>query len=255
MSQPPSPSLISHPSLLDVQDDHQPYPPNPQDRNATSYSARQERLAALERRLNRSAAASPTDDTSQSRSLDVIQDPQPFDDNHEKRIEFRRLVDPGIMRPNSKEVALRSLHTLSKIAENLLREPDSPKFRQFKPTNTIIKRDLVDPKGALEYAMGFRPEVDHFQPYYVFNSKHLADLRIGAGILREALQTAGKEEDPVLKVKMAKAEEEMRIKKAKEAFMDDRKTQMLRTERERALRRQEESAAAQAPSDTASADV
>jgi len=110
MSQPPSPSLISHPSLLDVQDDHQPYPPNPQDRNATSYSARQERLAALERRLNRSAAASPTDDTSQSRSLDVIQDPQPFDDNHEKRIEFRRLVDPGIMRPNSKEVALRSLH-------------------------------------------------------------------------------------------------------------------------------------------------
>jgi len=61
--------------------------------------------------------------------------------------------------------------------------------------------------------MGFRPEVDHFQPYYVFNSKYLADLRIGAGILREALQTAGKEEDPVLKVKMAKAEEEMRIKK------------------------------------------
>jgi hypothetical protein len=42
------------------------------------------------------------------------------------------------------------------IAENLLREPDNPKFRQFKPTNTIIKRDLVDPKGALEYAVAVR---------------------------------------------------------------------------------------------------
>jgi hypothetical protein len=42
------------------------------------------------------------------------------------------------------------------IAENLLREPDNPKFRQFKPTNTIIKRDLVSPKGALEYAVAVR---------------------------------------------------------------------------------------------------
>ena len=39
------------------------------------------------------------------------------------------------------------------IAENLLREPDNPKYQQFKPTNTIIKRDLVDPKGALEFAI------------------------------------------------------------------------------------------------------
>ena len=42
------------------------------------------------------------------------------------------------------------------IAENLLREPDNPKFRQFKPTNMIIKRDLVGPKGALEYAVAVR---------------------------------------------------------------------------------------------------
>jgi len=197
--------------------------------DASSGSARQERLAALQRRLNRSA------------SPDAPQDPQPFDANHEKRIEFRRLIDPGIMRPNSKDVALRSLHTLSTIAENLLREPDNAKFHQFKTTNTIIKRDIVDPKGALEYAvaMGFRPEVERFQPYYSFNSKHMADLRIGATILREALQTAGKEEDEGLKVRMAKAEEELRIKRAKEAFMEDRKAQALRTQRERNIRSQE----------------
>jgi hypothetical protein len=45
------------------------------------------------------------------------------------------------------------LQTLLAISENLLREPDNPKFQQFKPTNSIIKRDLVDPKGALEFAI------------------------------------------------------------------------------------------------------
>jgi hypothetical protein len=51
---------------------------------------------------------------------------------------------------------LSPVQTLSTIAENLLRDPDNPKFRQFKPTNTIIKRDLVDPKGTLEYAVAVR---------------------------------------------------------------------------------------------------
>jgi len=214
--------------------------------DASSGSARQERLAALQRRLNRDASPFP----------DAPQDPQPFDENHAKRIEFRRLVDPGIVRPNSKDVAMRSLRTLSTIAENLLREPDNPKFRQFKPTNTIIKRDIVDPKGALEYAvaMGFRPEVDRFQPYYTFNDKHVLDLRIGASILREALQTAGKEEDEGLKVKIAKAEEEIRIKRAKEAFLEDRKAQALRAERERNIRSQEGVAQARSPIPGAFAD-
>ena len=100
MSQPRSPSSEQL-SLLDVQDD------SPQQRSAISDTARHERLAALERRLNRSTP-NPVD-TSQPRSPDDTEDPQPFDANHAKRIEFRRLVDPGILRPNSKEVALRSM--------------------------------------------------------------------------------------------------------------------------------------------------
>jgi hypothetical protein len=90
-----------HLSLLDAQDD------GPQQASAISDSARQERLAALERRLNRSSTNPP--DTLQPRSPGTAEDPQPFDANHAKRIEFRRLVDPGILRPNSKEVALRSM--------------------------------------------------------------------------------------------------------------------------------------------------
>jgi len=101
--------------------------------------------------------------------------------------------------------------------------------------------------------MGFRPEVDHFQPYYTFNNKHTIDLRIGAAILHEAIQTAEKEEDEGLKLRTAKAEEEIRIKKAKEAFLDDRKAQLLRAERERQLRHREERSPAHPP--MAEADV
>jgi len=57
--------------------------------------------------------------------------------------------------------------------------------------------------------------------------------------LCEALQTVGKEEDLGLKVRMAKAEEEIRIKRAKEAFLEDRRAQALRAERERKIRSQE----------------
>jgi hypothetical protein len=102
MSQPQSPTSEHLSSPLDVHDD------NPEQRSAISDTARQERLAALERRQNRST----TDHTA------VQQDPQPFDANHAKRTEFRRLVDPGIMRPNSKEVALRSLRVNDFLQKN-----------------------------------------------------------------------------------------------------------------------------------------
>jgi hypothetical protein len=54
------------------------------------------------------------------------------------------------------------------------------------------------------------PQVDHFQPFYTFNKKHMTELRIGAAILREAMQTAEKDDDEGLKVRTAKAEEELR---------------------------------------------
>ncbi|KAF7352763.1 PUB domain-containing protein [Mycena venus] len=76
------------------------------------------------------------------------------------------------------------LLTLLTIAENLLREPDNPKFQQFKPTNSLIKRELIDPRGTVEYAreLGFYPEVKDFQPYYTFNPRKKDNLRIGAEI-------------------------------------------------------------------------
>ncbi|TEB35711.1 hypothetical protein FA13DRAFT_1788322 [Coprinellus micaceus] len=106
---------------------------------------------------------------------------------HERKQKFRRLIDPGITRPNNKEDTVSSLNTVLKIAENLLNDPDNPKYHQFKPTNSVIQRELVKRKGVLEYVveLGFRAEVENFQPYYRWNKRHLEELKVGTEVLHE----------------------------------------------------------------------
>ncbi|KAL4081890.1 hypothetical protein V8B97DRAFT_2001988 [Scleroderma yunnanense] len=176
---------------------------------------------------------------------------------HEKRQMFRRLIDPGIFRPNSRETALASLKTLATIAENLLREPDNPKFQQFKQTNDLIKRRLVETKGALEYAIEATwvqtkgklfslttsdsdktrvnlMQVKDLQSYYVFNPRYRADLHIGAAILKETIDLETKKQG---RIQRSKAEEKAAAAAAvKLAFMDDRKTKALHDQRERSMR-------------------
>ncbi|KAF9009034.1 hypothetical protein BDQ17DRAFT_1349410 [Cyathus striatus] len=164
---------------------------------------------------------------------------------HEKRQKFRRMIDPGIVRPNSKEQAMASLQTLLTLSENLLRDPENPKFQQFKPTNALIKRNLMDPKGAIEYAieLGFRPEVRNFQPYYTFNKRHFEDLKIGVGILKDFISL---ENEKAMRAAHAKQNEKLvaeeAAKKVKLAYMDDRKTRMMRDEMEKQRRRDTENA-------------
>jgi hypothetical protein len=67
-------------------------------RSTSPNSMRLARLAALEQRNTSTASESE-----EKSAYDA------FDDSYEKRIEFRRLIDPGILRPNQKEVAIRSL--------------------------------------------------------------------------------------------------------------------------------------------------
>ncbi|KAK0206595.1 hypothetical protein DFS33DRAFT_601464 [Desarmillaria ectypa] len=158
---------------------------------------------------------------------------------HERRQTFRRLLDPGITRPNSKEQAMASMKTLLAISENLLREPENPKFQQFKPTNSIIRRNLMDPKGALEYAieLGFRPEVKNFQPFYTFHPRHMDNLRIGSAILKEAFDLETEKQERAARAKKEeKAVAAAAANKVKLAFMDDRKSKIEADQREKALR-------------------
>jgi len=171
----------------------------------------------------------------------------PFDENHEKRQELRRLIDPGILRPNPRKIALEALDTLVKLSDNILEHPDETKYQRFKPTNPKIKAVLVDPKGTLEYAvaMGFRPEVENFQPYYVFHKRRLNDLRIGNEIIKEMLeQETTKEERLAQARKEEKAIADAAKLKVKQAFMDDRKSKAQTDRRERASREAHAAAAA-----------
>lgn len=158
---------------------------------------------------------------------------------HERRQTFRRLIDPGILRPNSKEQATASLKTLFTIAQNLLREPDNPKYQQFKPTNNIIKKNLVDPKGTLEYAieLGFRPDVQNFQPFYTFNPRRMDDLRTGTAILKEFIDLENMRAERAARSKVdQKAVAAAVVNQVKLAFIDDRKTKLLHDQREKELR-------------------
>ncbi|KAI0375646.1 hypothetical protein BV20DRAFT_959647 [Pilatotrama ljubarskyi] len=203
----------------------------PQSPSAASASARPDHdavAAAIERRLQaerEKAAASAQSST--------------FDGKHEKRQEFRRMIDPGILRPNPRPLALESLQTLLKLAQNIIDHPDEPKYQRFKPTNATIKRVLVDPRGTLEYAvaLGFQPQVENFQPFYIFSTRHMEDLKIGAAMIKEALdRELIKEERDQRRRAEEKAAHDAAVAKVKQAFYDDRKGRALVDERERTAR-------------------
>ncbi|KAF5369925.1 hypothetical protein D9758_001015 [Tetrapyrgos nigripes] len=176
---------------------------------------------------------------------------------HEKRQAFRRLIDPGIMRPNAEPQAYKSLETLLKISDNLIREPENPKYQRFKTTNSIIQEQIIKPKGTVEYLreLGFKPTIEDFQPYYSFMPSRMEDLKIGNMILREAfdLQTKKKEQASVTKMTQKEMAQEAADKardfvaylvgsslrlflQVKLAFMEDRRRKQELEEREKQLR-------------------
>ncbi|KAG8798905.1 hypothetical protein FRC17_007288 [Serendipita sp. 399] len=164
-----------------------------------------------------------------------------FARERDTRLEFRRLVDPGIARGNAPATYEETIKVLSKIADNLLSDPENEKYRRFKPTNTLIKKHLVEVKGALEYAvaLGFRAEVEHFQPYYTFldTPRNRDTLRIGASVLSEALDRIVQkaEQDKLNRVDQKALQREI-AQKVKLAYEDDRKEKKRRDELERQAR-------------------
>jgi len=203
-------------------------------------------LAAIESRRKSSVAPSPIPASTSDSGASTSAKPPPkvhnyskFDKDHDRRQEFRRLVDPGITRQNSREVANEAIKTLLMLAGNLIEHPEGERYQQFKPTNPTIKRTIVDPKGSLEYAveLGFRPEVVNFQPYYIFHKSHWNDLLIGHTVLKEFGDREAEKDQRLAK---ARAEEKAAIEAQKEktrlAFLDDRRSKSQLDERERQIR-------------------
>ncbi|CAE6392283.1 unnamed protein product [Rhizoctonia solani] len=130
----------------------------------------------------------------------------------------------------------KALGVLLKLAENLLSNPEDPKFREFKSTNPAIQRALIDPKGAIEFAieMGFRATVQEFQPKYVWHSspENLTAVRVGRDVLKEHIElAASKEERASLSQRLAKTAKSAAVQNALLAFEDDRKRRKALDER------------------------
>lgn len=139
------------------------------------------------------------------------------------------------------------------------------------PQARVRLRDTNHTFLIIFFQLGFRPEVENFQPYYRFHDRYLNDLRIGAAVIKEMMQVEGeKQEREEHKREAIKAEEAARVEKvrpspslghgissvmgsgadlghdflstiqAKKAFLDDRKSTMMRAQRESEKRRRQQ---------------
>ncbi|KAF9259547.1 hypothetical protein L218DRAFT_1079862 [Marasmius fiardii PR-910] len=160
-------------------------------------------------------------------------------EEHDRKQTIRRLVDPGIIRPNPVPQALESLRTIHKLCQNILEDPENDKYQRIKTTNPKIAKDIVSPKGTVELLreLGFRPQVEDFQPYYRFNPNRMTDLQIGSKIIGEALQLHTEKEERAASARQAEKEAKAQAaEKVRLAFMDDRRAKSEFDEREKVLR-------------------
>ncbi|PCH41013.1 hypothetical protein WOLCODRAFT_16827 [Wolfiporia cocos MD-104 SS10] len=186
-----------------------------------------------------------------------------FDEDHARRQQFRYLIDKGIIERNPPDVAIKSLQTVKTIAENVVKFPDVQKYAQLRHEAPRIKRDIVQPKGALELILevswiprkGKYSDIDgslrtstvvhppNYQPQdmqavYAFQKQYMSDLRIGLCMINEALERElPKKEREERALEEAKAAEEEAREKARKRIADDRKSVQRRVAREVAQRR------------------
>ncbi|KAF9652225.1 hypothetical protein BDM02DRAFT_3109668 [Thelephora ganbajun] len=76
---------------------------------------------------------------------------EPWDAGHPLRQEFRRLLDPGILRNNDKKDAGTSLRVLNEITEKILTNPDDPKYRRLNVNSEKMKQHIMQRKGTVEF--------------------------------------------------------------------------------------------------------
>ncbi|KAG8919383.1 hypothetical protein FRC01_001308 [Tulasnella sp. 417] len=155
----------------------------------------------------------------------------------ERRQHFRRLVDPGIVRPNNEACLLT-------LCQNIIDHPDEDKYRRFKLNNKTIQTKIIQAKGGLEYAVevGFREHVEDFQPFYVWRPSpdNDAKLRVGTFVLKEHHEKIVAKEDAAKQSKMSQKEAaELVARKVKMQFEEDRRAmaakQRMEVERRIAL--------------------
>ncbi|KAK0471544.1 hypothetical protein IW261DRAFT_834365 [Armillaria novae-zelandiae] len=163
-----------------------------------------------------------------------------FDKGYTMRIELRRMIDVGILgmvndHEASKE-CVASLKTLLKLANNIIDNPEDEKFQRFKMNNPKIKKDIIEPKGVLQFAikMGFRQKkVIDMEECRVFIPKYRDDLILCASLLKKAIEREQLRADENLKLARGKEEKEEQWAIAIKRFLDDRKKREENDRREK----------------------
>ncbi|KAK0222751.1 hypothetical protein EDD85DRAFT_860959 [Armillaria nabsnona] len=166
-----------------------------------------------------------------------------FDKGYQMRTELRRMIDVGILgmvndhEPSKEGVA--SLKTLLKLANKIIENPDNEKYQRIKINNPTIKKDIMEPKGALEFAikMGFRQrKVIEMEAYRVFIPQYRDDLVLCASLLKKAIDREHLRLDERLKLARENEEKEEQRATAMKRFFDDRKKREENDKRERDAR-------------------
>ncbi|KAI0771635.1 hypothetical protein BD413DRAFT_59030 [Trametes elegans] len=160
----------------------------------------------------------------------------PYDDEHEVRLRFRRLIDYGILEGNKPELALESLQTVLRLAERILEHPSEERFRRINTRNERSRRLIMQPKGVLQLMvnLGFREKTIDFETCYVFSQKNTNELRVGASMIKEVLaRERGKFESEEEKQERQLAERRAHEEQIMLHFLDDRKSVAARAQRER----------------------
>ncbi|SJL14152.1 uncharacterized protein ARMOST_17607 [Armillaria ostoyae] len=166
-----------------------------------------------------------------------------FDKGYQMRTELRRMIDVGILgmindHEASKE-GVASLKTLLKLANKIIENPDNEKYQRIKINNPTIKKDIMEVKGALEFAikMGFRQrKVTEMEAYRVFIPKYRDDLVLCASLLEKAIERERLRVDEGLKLARENEEKEEQRAIAMKRFVDDRKKKEENDRRERDAR-------------------
>ncbi|KAK0448901.1 uncharacterized protein EV420DRAFT_1483320 [Desarmillaria tabescens] len=203
------------------------------------------------------AACRRSEGQNQLSSLVTRDDPgfTDFDKGYKMRTEVRRMIDVGILgmvndHEASKE-GVASLKTLLKLANNIIVHPEEEKFRRFKINNPRIKKEIMDPKGVLEFAikMGFRQEkVIELETYRIFMPKYHDDLVLCASLLEKAIDREHLRVDERLKLARENEEKEEHWTIAMKRFGDDRKRKEEADKRERDARQRSNVATAESGS-------
>lgn len=193
-------------------------------------------LAAVDRRLD---SDPPKQKPMSPPRITTAYEFEAFGDNHALRVEFRRLINPGIVRNNPARLALNALRVLCTIADNILKHPGQDRYLMVDTTKDTVKTLIVEPKGTVEVLvkLGFREKPVDNKRCYRFHEKYLETLRVGTHCLKEALnEETNKQEATEQENRKQKANQKAAKTKVNNAFYEDRRRKKEADDRERDAR-------------------